>query len=243
MPRPPDVAGGPDARRSDLRALVLGGSAWAGGLTALAAPGWTCLPVAGLAVGWTVHRARQGKRVATLLAALLAAGAVAASASVHVQLNRSSVVASLAEQRAAVRVTATVTGDPVQRSGRFGPYTLTRVRITEVEARGRRLRTGVPVLVIGDEPWGGVALGATVLATGRLAPAQGPDLAGVLTSRAPTVLSRPATVLTAAAAVRAGIRAAVVDAAPGARTLVPALVVGTTSRCPRTWWRTSGPAG
>ena len=232
MPRPPEVAGGADGHRADLRALTLGASAWAGGLTALAAPGWTCLLLIGLAVGWTVHRVRRGNRVATLVAALLAAAAVAASATVRVQLNRSSAVASLAEERAAVRVRATVTGDPVQRSGRFGPYTLTRVRITDVEARGRRFRTGVPVLVIGDEPWSGVALGATVQATGRLAPAQGPDLAGVLTSRSPAVLSRPATVFTAAAAVRAGIRAAVVDAAPGARTLVPALVVGDDQQMP-----------
>jgi len=235
MPRPPDLgnrADGTRRARTDLRALVLGAAAWAGGLTALAAPVWTCLLLAALLVGWTVHRARRGNRVATLAAALLAASAVAGSASVRVHLNRSGAVASLAEERAAVRVTAAVTADPVRRSGRFGSYTLTRVRVTEVDARGRRFGTDVPVLVIGEDPWSGVALGATVRATGRLAPAQGPDLAGVLTSRSPTVLSKPATAFAAAAAVRAGIRAGVVDVAPSARTLVPALVVGDDQKMP-----------
>jgi competence protein ComEC len=232
MPRLPDVEDRPDGRRADLRALVLGASAWAGGLVALVAPGWTCLLLAALVAGWTVHRARLGDGVATLVAALLAATAVAGSATVRVHLNRSSAVASMAQQHAAVRVTAAVTGDPVRRSGRFGSYTLTRVRVSEVESRGRRLRTDVPVLVIGDDPWSGVALGSRVRATGRLAPAQGPDLAGVLTSRSPAVLSRPAPAFAAAAAVRAGIRAAVVDAAPSARTLVPALVVGDDQQMP-----------
>jgi competence protein ComEC len=232
MPRLPDVEDRPDGRRADLRALVLGASAWAGGLVALVAPGWTCLLLAALVAGWTVHRARLGDGVATLVAALLAATAVAGSATVRVHLNRSSAVASMAQQHAAVRVTAAVTGDPVRRSGRFGSYTLPRVRVSEVESRGRRLRTDVPVLVIGDDPWSDVALGSRVRATGRLAPAQGPDLAGVLTSRSPAVLSRPAPAFAAAAAVRAGIRAAVVDAAPRARTLVPALVVGDDQQMP-----------
>ena len=66
-----------------------------------------------------------------------------------------------------------------------------------------------------------------MVASGRLAPPDGPDLAGVLsTARPPRVLSRPGDLLGGAAAVRAGIAASVSGAPPDARALVPALVVG-----------------
>ena len=88
-------------------------------------------------------------------------------------------------------------------------------------------RTRVPVLVIGDEGWAGVELGSRVTATGVLAPAQGPDLAGVLsTGRDPTTVAAPGELLDAAARVRAGIRHSVAWSTPDARALVPALVVG-----------------
>jgi competence protein ComEC len=126
-----------------------------------------------------------------------------------------------------VTVTGRVTSDPVLRRGRFGAFTLTRVTVSEVVGRGRAHPTHVPVLVIGDEEWKRVELGSRVVAGGRLAVADGPDLAGVLsTGRPAEVLEAPGEVLGAAARVRAGIRRAVAGAPADARALVPALVVG-----------------
>jgi competence protein ComEC len=72
-----------------------------------------------------------------------------------------------------------------------------------------------------------------VRVTGRLGPANGPDLAGVLsTRRPPRILSEPALVFTGAARVRAAIRASVTLAPTEGRALVPALVVGDDAQLP-----------
>ena len=206
--------------------MVLAVSAWAGGLAAFGLPGWTCLVLLVLGGVCVLVRGRR-RPVVTLLVCLLAAGAVGGAAAARVAVNRSGVVGALAADRAAVTVTARVTGDPVLRTGRFGAFTLTRVTVTEVVGRGQTRATRVPVLVIADESWSAVELGTRFVATGRLAPPDGPDLAGVLsTGRPPRVLSRPGELLGGAAAVRAGIAASVSGVPPDARALVPALVVG-----------------
>ena len=163
----------------------------------------------------------------TVTACVLAASAVGMVGAMRVEQNRGSAVADLAREGAAVTITASVTTDPVVRSGRFGDFTLTRVRVTEVAGRGRVHRTRVPVLVIGDESWARVQLGSEVVATGRLGLPDGPDLAGVLsTGRAPGILRAPGELFAGAAAVRAGIRSSVPGPTADARALVPALVVG-----------------
>src|SRR4051794_22277990 len=218
---------GPGRRtKPDLRAVVLGLAAWAGALAALELPAW-CWPAAAATGGlWLVSRRRRGPR-ATLAACLMAAVGVAAITAARVHANRSGVVARLADDGAVVTVAARVATDPVLRRGRFGSYSLTRVTVTEVVGRGRRATTRAAVLVIGDEAWRTVRLGSRVRATGRLGRAAGPDLAGVLSTRSPPhVLTRPGALLGGAARVRAGIRRAVAGAAPDARALVPALVVG-----------------
>lgn len=243
MPRLPDGpgdgpggGGGPAAgvdgpgggrRPTDLRAPALAVSAWTGALAAFRLPGWACLVLLAVAATGVLFRARRGRPVVTVTACLLAAAAVGVVGAVRMEGNRASAVADLAGQGAAVRITGTVTTDPVTRSGRFGEYTLTRVRVTEVVGRGQAHRTRAPVLVIGDEGWAGVRLGAEVVATGRLGLSEGPDLAGVLSSgRAPEVRRRPGELFAGAAAVRAGIRDAVPGPTADARALVPALVVG-----------------
>jgi competence protein ComEC len=225
--RAPPSSDPAQAAPPDLRAVVLGVSAWAGGLAALGLPGWTW-PVTGLLGStWVLSRRRRRRPVATLVACLLAASAVAGVTALRVEANQRSPVAALAERGAAVTLTARVTTDPVLRRGRFGSFTLTRVSVTEVVGRGQRHRSRVPVLVVGDEGWKRVPLGATVGATGRLAAPDGPDLAAVLsTRRPPRVLARPGELFAGADRVRAGIRASVAGAAPDARALVPALVVG-----------------
>lgn len=214
-------------RRTDLRAVVLGASGWAGGLIAVGMPGWAGLVLLGAGSLVLVVRARTGRPVVTGLICLLAAAAVGGALAARVEANRTSAVAVLAGQGAAVTLTGRVTSDPTLRTGRFGGYTLTRVTVTEVVGRGRVHRTGVPVLVIGDAGWVGVELGARVSVTGRLGPADSPDLAGVIsTGSTPQVRARPGRLFDGAARVRAGIRASVTPAPPDARALVPALVVG-----------------
>ncbi len=153
----------------DLRAVVLGVSAWAGGLAVLGLPGWTWPVVAVLGSLWVLSRHRRGRPVVTLLACLLAAAAVGGVTALHVEANRGSPVAALARQGAVATLTARVSSDPVLRTGRFGAFTLTRVTVSEVAGRGHRHRTGVPVLVIGDASWKRVELGSRVTTTGRLA--------------------------------------------------------------------------
>jgi competence protein ComEC len=211
----------------DLRAALLGLSAWAGGLAAFHLPGRVALVLLGAGVLALALRLRTGRTVLTGVVCLVAATAVGGAAVARVEAVRTSAVAVLGQQRAAVTVTGRVVSDPVTRSGRFGGYTLTRLSVTEVVGRGLRHQTGVPVLVIGDEGWAGVALGSRVSVTGRLAPADGPDLAAVLsTGRDPRVLSIPSELFAAADGIRAGIRSSVAGAPPDARALVPALVVG-----------------
>ncbi len=211
----------------DLRAPVLALSAWAGGLAIFRLPGWTCLVLLAVVALWVVARAWHGQTVVTVAACLAAATAVGVVGALRVEAHQGSAVADLARQGAAVTLTASVTSDPVVRSGRFGAYTLTRLRVTEVVGRGQAHRTRVPVLVIGDESWSRVQMGARVVATGRLGPADGPELAGVLsTGRPPEVLRRPGELLSGAAVIRAGIRASVPGPTKDARALVPALVVG-----------------
>ena len=227
MPRVPASEEGGRRRVPDLRAVLLGVAAWAGGLAVFGLPGWTCLVLLALGSLVVVARRRRGRPVVTVLACLLAAVAVGGVAALRIEANRGSAVAALADERAAVMVTGRVSSDPVVRSGRFGAYSLTRVDVTEVTGRGVRHGTGVPVLVIGDAGWSSAELGARVTATGRLAPAEGPDLAGVLsTGRPPRVLRPPGRLRAGAAQVRDGIRRSVAWAPRDARALVPALVVG-----------------
>src|SRR5690606_3341556 len=101
-------------------------------------------------------------------------------------------VRTLAEEHAAVRVTLTLTSDPKLREGEFSDYVVARARVTGVEGRGRSWGLGMPVLVLGDPGWRELELGSSVLARGRLGPADGADLAAVLTaSPDPRVLTGP----------------------------------------------------
>jgi competence protein ComEC len=227
MPALPPVEVAAGHRPPDLRAVVLGVSAWAGALAVVGLPGWTVAVLVVLGAVLVGTRRRGGRAVRTLLACLLAACAVGGVTTLRVEALRRGPVARLAEQGAVVTVTGRVTGDPVLREGRFGSYVLARVSVSEVVGRGRRYETGVPVLVVADESWRRVELGSVVTGTGRLARPDGPDLAGVLSvGRPPRVLHRPRELFAGAARVRAGIRASVAGAAPDARALVPALVVG-----------------
>jgi competence protein ComEC len=128
---------------------------------------------------------------------------------------------------AEVQVTARVTSDPVRVEGSFSPYVVVRLAATAVTGRGETVRGRSPLLVIGDLTWMQVRLGEEVVGSGRLSPAQDPDLAAVLLGRSdPRVTGRPAWAYRAVSRVRAGLKEAAAPLPPPQAALVPALVDG-----------------
>ncbi len=211
----------------DLRAVVLAGMAWAGGLAGFLLPRGLVL---GAAVVWGLVlavRARRGRAPVAALAWLVAAVAVAASAMLRADGVGAGPVAALADERAFVTATVRVSSDPLLRQGTRAPYVLVRATTVRVTGRGRTVDVRVPVLVIAKEAWREVELGSVVRVAGLASPSDGDDLAAVLsTSRPPTVVQEAGPLLGGAAAVRAGIHTAVNGAGPAERGLVPALVMG-----------------
>ena len=215
------------AGRPDLRMVVLGAAAWAGGLLALLTPGWVTAALLAAGLAGLGAAARRGRANGLAAGCLLVGAAVAVCGAVRAEANTTGPVARLADQRAQVTLVGRVISDPVTREGRYGDFVVVRLTVDEVSGRGHRFATRAPVLVIGDVTWAALELGATVEARGRLDRADDAGVAAVLAgSPRPVVRAPPARALGAAEAVRAGIREAVAGSAPDARALVPALVVG-----------------
>ena len=201
--------------------------AWLGGLGGFLLPAWALAVALAACAGALVARRRRGGSTVLGLAWVLAAAAVAGAAMLRVEAVTHSRTAELAEQRAYITATVEVTTDPRRREGEYEPFVIVRARMLEVAGRGSTSPGEVPVLLIADTSWERVELGSVVQVSGRAEPADGSDLAAVIsTSRPPVVRTTPGGLLDGAAAVRSGIRQAVADAGPAERTLVPALVVG-----------------
>lgn len=208
---------------------LIGLAAWSGGLLAHHAPPVVLGVLAFLGACWLAVAARCWRRATALTVAglLLAASAVAGATLLRQQAVRASPVASLAGERAVVTLTGTVTSDPRPVQGRFADQVLVRVEARSVTGRGLTHELAAPVLVIGGDKWTGPALGSTIRTSGRLLPAEGDDLAGVLTAaRDPVVLTPPDAWWRAASRVRASVREAVAHRPDDQRALVPALVDG-----------------
>jgi competence protein ComEC len=201
--------------------------AWLAALLVFAVPVRVVAVALVVAGAWLVGRRRNGRPVATYAGWLLAATAVAASATLQVESVARNPVQELAGQRASVRATVLVRSDPVEGRGRRAPYVHFRATVVDVSARGRRVRLRAPVVVIADPGWSQVRLDSRLRVSGRLDRSSGPDLAAVLIARGPpVVLASPGWVLSGFDRVRAGVRQAVAAQAPGPRALVPALVDG-----------------
>ncbi|HET8605021.1 MAG TPA: DNA internalization-related competence protein ComEC/Rec2 [Marmoricola sp.] len=227
------VSDGSGSRGHDLRAPLLALVVWVAALVAhVSAPG-PLLATGGGAAAVLVLARRRGRDILAPLSWLVAATAVVGSVELHAAAVRDSPTVALARERATVSAVLTVRSDPVRRTGRFGSYTLFRGELESLTGRGARYRLRAPVLVMADAGWQRLALGTRLRTSGRLAPARGADLAGLLATRGPPdVLDRPGPALQAAAAVRGGIRAAVSGQPSGPRALVPALVDGDDTAMP-----------
>lgn len=157
-------------------------------------------------------------------------------------------VDSLAVERAVVTVRATVAAEPRpvtggrgagggdEDEGRPAPVvSVVRLHVGEVVGRGRAARVSAPVLVIGRGPeWSSLSWHDEVEAVVRLEPADpGDDVVAVGTPKGPVrVVAGAGGVFEAADVVRERFRAATDSVWPDARGLVPALVVGDTTRTP-----------
>ena len=148
-------------------------------------------------------------------------------------------VADLARSQAVVTMSGALTADPrlVASSGRRGgPVVVVRLHVTTVVGRGVRTLVQTPVLVIGPaSAWGGLGWNDDVELVARLAPSEpGDDVVAVARPLGPPrVTGGPGPVLEAAATVRERNRVATDHVWTDARGLVPALVVGDTSRTPQ----------
>ncbi len=211
--------------------------------------------VAALAVTWL---ATGGGRVAwaagglTIAAALLVAvlrrsprwGAVALvlivfglTGAAHAYALGHGPVARLAHEGAVVSVEVEIRGDS-QRHEAAGPgpdYVTVVGRVRSLEGRGGAWRLRSPVLLVAGGPtqtWSELAVGSRVRASARLqAPRSGDGVAAVVRTRsAPVLLAPPSAGLRLVERVRRGLRQAVASRADEPRALVPALVLGDTSR-------------
>ena len=224
--RPPE----PGAKEPpDLRMPALGAAAWAGGLVAR----WLPVPAAaavGLAllVALLAARRRQGpRRWLTGAGVLLVLASVAWVGVVRQQQVTHNPVAALAGDGAVATVEGTVTTDPRVTTGPFGQQVLVRLEVRRVTGRGATYDLATPVLVLADEGWHDVPLGATVRASGRLSDSRGPDVAAVLMATGPPrTLRGPDVWWRASGAVRASLRESVSGRPAEQRALVPALVDG-----------------
>lgn len=211
---------------------VLGCAAWLGGIAAtragdLAGVVLVALLVVAGALAWTgrAGRASPGRRL--VLTSVVVGAAVLSGALLRLEAVATSPLTAWAADRATADLVGTVMSDPRRVEGQWGDRVVVRLRVEEATARGERRRLGGSVVVLGDPVWAGVELGERVLAEGRLAPSDSPQVGALLLSgRSPVRIRGPDPWWRAAGAVRAAIRDSVAHRPPAQAGLVPALVVG-----------------
>ncbi len=238
----PDLRGeAKETRGLDLRLMLPALAAWA---TTAAALGQqpAALALGSGAVGAAavaVHLLRPrwlrgaGPAVALCLAAVAVTGVACAG---HSASRTAGSLPTLAADHAMVTVEGRVSTDPVIRaaSGLDGASVHFRFAVASVTGRGATARVGTPVLVVANEEWHSVRWREDLRLRGKLVPADpGDDVVAVLRPvGAPEVLARPGAVERAAEHLRAGLRDAASPLPSDARGLLPALVIGDTSRTP-----------
>lgn len=208
--------------------LGLAAAAWAGAGSARWLGWWPVVAAVATAVLMLgVARRRPAAGTGPALAAVLVLGAVAGVTVLRLEQVALGPVASLARERAAVRVEGVVVSDPREVEGHFGSSVIVRLQVREITGRGHTLAARSTVLVIGDDAWLDVPLGSRVRSTGRLGPAQDDDLAGTLVGRGPPeTVASPDPWWRGAGAVRDSVRDSVAHRPAAERALVPALVDG-----------------
>lgn len=235
--------------RVDLRLTPAALAAWAAASVVVMLPVGTAVALgsaasagAGLVgAGVLVRRRRgpgRGGRGHALLVLLAVAGVTLAGAG-QLGVRESGLLAALVDERATVRVVGTVRSEPVPMASSVGwsdaegRYRL-ELGVERVSGRGRAGSAAAPVLVLAGPGWAGVAYGARVEATGRLAPAEpGETVLALFQARDdPRLVDPPGAPDRAVGRIRGALLAATDRLGPDARGLVPGIAVGDTSRLP-----------
>lgn len=221
--------------RHDGRLPLLAAGAWAGGLAAYhagAASGWLAAGLLALALGAAVAASRaaapatRGRRL-LLTGVLLVAAAVTASVAVRHEGVDASPLRAWAGERAWAEVEATVVSDPRPVAGPWGDQVVLHLDVHAATARGATYDLGGRLVLLGAPEWSSVRLGERVRTEGRLAPADDPDVAALVTgARTPERVRGPDVWWRASDALRGSIRDAVAHRPPAEAGLVPALVDG-----------------
>lgn len=201
-----------------------------------------------LAVGLVVLVVRVPGRArpaswARLSAATLAVLALLLCATAgHRAVRAAGPLAELADEQAVVTIVGRAAADPrplradASAPERVGPpLWVVRVDAEQVTGRGRTTAVSTPVLVIGrGAAWAGVGWRDELVVIGRLSPSQPGDDVGAVVSvtGTPRVRDGPGPLVEATDHVRERFRDATDAVWVEARGLVPALVVGDTSRTP-----------
>ena len=231
-----------------MRLLVPALVAWALTASTLAWSSSALLVAAGTALvlsisvlvsapGRSGHGGRRDHPGWTAVALSLAAVALVASSTAgHLATRSAGPLTVLARDHAVVAVEGVVATEPVVRTvpGREGMVVRFRLTVTQVTARGTRSAVRSPVLVMADERWQHVRWREGLLVRGKLVPAEPGDavLAVLRPTGTPAKTRSPGTVERGAERLRAGLRAAAAPLPRDARGLLPALVIGDTSRTP-----------
>nr|WP_246242265.1 ComEC/Rec2 family competence protein [Flexivirga aerilata] len=240
---PDRASGGGAPPRLDLRLLVAAATGWVAVLIALRLPATLVLAWAGLAATSAVLLLRLGRqrelRVATTAALSCAAAALVLCATAGQLLARQAgPVRALAADRATVRVEAVVDTDPrpVAAAHTYGKsLVITKVSVREITGRGARSTPHTPVLVIGDDRWLPLHWHQRIAFAGRLQAAEpGDDVEAVIIPRGPPrVVGGAGPLLDGIERLRSDLRDATDGLPRDPRGLVPALVIGDTSRLPQ----------
>lgn len=231
----------------DLRLLVPALVAWTASAASLAlrplvlvvlATGALVSAVVVVAAGPGARRSPAAPRDLRVVVAL-SAGTVALvllATAGHQAVRRAGPIEELARGHAVVTLRGVVASDPVvlTQAGRDGVTVRFRLDVRRVVARGAASTVSAPVLVVGDERWRTVAWRSGIEVHGKLVVAEtgGDVVAVVRPSGTPATTSRPGWVARGAEHLRAGLRAAASPLPADARGLLPALVIGDTSRTP-----------
>lgn len=188
----------------------------------------------------------SGRPLAGLTAAtvtvLLCAAAAAGAAALHAADLHRGPLPALAADQARATVELRLTGDArilrprVRGAARTPATAIVDAEAVRVTARGRTTAVRTPVLVIADQPagpWLRLLPSTRVTVNARLTPSARPGdrVAALLSVRGPPrVTGPPTSVQRMAGRLRAGLRTASAGLPPGARALLPGLVVGDTAR-------------
>ncbi len=196
------------------------------------------VPLLRTGLGTSRRAGMRGRSVSGLAGLVLGVtGLTLAGSAAHGAVRLASPLDELSAQRATATVSGTVAADPVRiASTRPGGATvLVPLAVEHVRGRGAESAASATVLVAGDDRWAGVRWHEGVTVTGRLSPPNSSADKEVATMRpggGPGVVRSPGAVVRGAERVRVGLSDAVSGQPPDARGLLPALVVGDTSRTP-----------